>query len=402
MLLKSNILILFQLSKTFLSFFITFSNALPSAQVVYDYYEEEDCIEKSDLKGINYEGKISETTSGITCQKWNVNYPHDLSQDAIEVKKYLNIDYSTMDHNYCRNPGGLAADGPICYTTDPKKRWDTCKIPVCSEQQQLSIPPILKSQASPPTPKNPYPVTIQEITEPPKTETPAVIVEAQPENDLEFFDLIEVDEEDDDNFLVDDIIESPLPPNCYTGNGQFYEMDTSVTVSGHTCQNWNANSPVPLTKFHKYIMNKYNVNIRDYPENHCRNPGGHFDKPMCITDKASKKIEECQVDLCSNVITNDAGDDEFFEVDDYDSKPTGIERQVQKEDKLVTQEMCGKINPATDCYEGLVKNACFQPSIYSHKYLMCQRPNKWVESLSCPEGLIWDHSSLACNWPDSY
>ena len=38
----------------------------------------------------------------------------------------------TKDHNYCRNPDG-DDNGPWCYTTNPKVRWEYCKqIPRCS------------------------------------------------------------------------------------------------------------------------------------------------------------------------------------------------------------------------------------------------------------------------------
>ena len=40
-----------------------------------------------------YHGSLSKTSSGKTCQKWNVDIPHAVNYRPIGA-----------DHNYCRNP----------------------------------------------------------------------------------------------------------------------------------------------------------------------------------------------------------------------------------------------------------------------------------------------------------
>lgn len=40
--------------------------------------------------------------------------------------------------NYCRNPD-LDEGGPWCYTTDPRKRWEYCDIPLCSGRLPLFL-----------------------------------------------------------------------------------------------------------------------------------------------------------------------------------------------------------------------------------------------------------------------
>ena len=35
--------------------------------------------------------------------------------------------------NYCRNPDG-ESQGPWCYTTDPKSRWEYCHVPMCDSK----------------------------------------------------------------------------------------------------------------------------------------------------------------------------------------------------------------------------------------------------------------------------
>ena len=53
------------------------------------------------------------TQNGITCQRWDRNWPH--------TPKYKPI---TDMHNYCASPDG--AEKPWCYTIDPNVRWDYC------------------------------------------------------------------------------------------------------------------------------------------------------------------------------------------------------------------------------------------------------------------------------------
>ena len=61
------------------------------------------------------------TASGLTCQYWNVNSPHN--------PLYSPSDPADKTSNYCRDPSG---DGiPWCYTTDPNMRYDYCAVPKC-------------------------------------------------------------------------------------------------------------------------------------------------------------------------------------------------------------------------------------------------------------------------------
>ncbi|XP_056020701.1 zonadhesin-like isoform X2 [Ostrea edulis] len=76
-----------------------------------------ECLAHNDPEGKDYKGSLSLTEQGYTCQKWSTQSPHS--------HKYL----KTTNNNYCRNPDNEKA--AWCYTTDPKKRWDYCHIPVC-------------------------------------------------------------------------------------------------------------------------------------------------------------------------------------------------------------------------------------------------------------------------------
>lgn len=41
-------------------------------------------------------------------------------------------DWVIGDDNYCRNPNN-SPEGPWCYTTDPGTQWESCDVPVCSQ-----------------------------------------------------------------------------------------------------------------------------------------------------------------------------------------------------------------------------------------------------------------------------
>jgi len=86
----------------------------------------------SQNNGEDYRGTISVTLSGLKCQKWSKQTPHD--------HDYKPRDYPELQENYCRNPDGEEEGGPWCYTTDPNERWEYClrpckalKVPVIRE-----------------------------------------------------------------------------------------------------------------------------------------------------------------------------------------------------------------------------------------------------------------------------
>ncbi|XP_047245164.1 hepatocyte growth factor a isoform X2 [Girardinichthys multiradiatus] len=68
--------------------------------------------------GKNYRGTMNITPEGVTCQRWDSQFPHNHS--------FLPINFKCKDlrENYCRNPDG--ADYPWCFTTDPNQRIAKC------------------------------------------------------------------------------------------------------------------------------------------------------------------------------------------------------------------------------------------------------------------------------------
>uniref|UniRef100_A0A3Q2SQT3 Kringle domain-containing protein n=1 Tax=Fundulus heteroclitus TaxID=8078 RepID=A0A3Q2SQT3_FUNHE len=78
-------------------------------------------------RGEGYRGTVDMTPSGLACQRWDSQYPHN---HTFLPEAYLCKD---LRENYCRNPDGQ--EFPWCFTTDPRVRTMFCThIPQCSAQ----------------------------------------------------------------------------------------------------------------------------------------------------------------------------------------------------------------------------------------------------------------------------
>lgn len=77
-------------------------------------------------KGQYYLGNVNRTKSGIPCQRWDAQEPHDHIQPPLVFPQIMD------GENYCRNAGGEEAF-PWCYTVDKTVRWQHCDIPLCGK-----------------------------------------------------------------------------------------------------------------------------------------------------------------------------------------------------------------------------------------------------------------------------
>ena len=78
-------------------------------------------------KGGDFRGTISQTRKGLTCQRWDSQFPH----------RHMHITPEThpndgLEENYCRNPDG--EERPWCYTASEGTRWDYCDVPLCQSK----------------------------------------------------------------------------------------------------------------------------------------------------------------------------------------------------------------------------------------------------------------------------
>uniref|UniRef100_A0A8C7INE6 Hepatocyte growth factor a n=1 Tax=Oncorhynchus kisutch TaxID=8019 RepID=A0A8C7INE6_ONCKI len=78
-------------------------------------------------QGQSYHGTVSVTPSGVTCQRWDSQFPHNHTYSPQNYK------CKDLRENYCRNPDG--AEIPWCFTTDPNQRLAFCThIPRCETE----------------------------------------------------------------------------------------------------------------------------------------------------------------------------------------------------------------------------------------------------------------------------
>ena len=236
--------------------------------------------------------------------------------------------------------------------------------------------------------------------------------------------------------------------DCYdkTDSGASYTGNTSKSRSGRPCQKWTDNSPVDLHKFQQYFIKRSNVNIREYPENHCRNPGGLFRGPVCIVaptadktnrydycdipkcEEVEEKIDISMVELESrpDVLPEDEADADahsssenvidssqvkraYYQpqgqikmVSNEKTEEDNDEEKIEEKPKL-PKENCGRIIEKRDCWKGSAKFACYKPSKKArNRYLPCPHSNAWVTPLECShESLVWNHKIFTCDYPNT-
>ncbi|XP_062601917.1 uncharacterized protein LOC134263552 isoform X3 [Saccostrea cucullata] len=75
----------------------------------------EDCR----LPGFLYRGKQRVTKSGILCQRWDVQSPHEHNYFIFRLAQ----------ENYCRN---FDREEPWCFTSNSSVRWELCGVDICS------------------------------------------------------------------------------------------------------------------------------------------------------------------------------------------------------------------------------------------------------------------------------
>ncbi|XP_034751625.1 muscle, skeletal receptor tyrosine-protein kinase [Etheostoma cragini] len=103
-------------------------------------------------RGRFYQGSVNMTRSGIPCQSWSQQIPHQHRLSVNVIPELMNSD------NHCRNPGGIS-DKPWCYTSNPNIRWEYCAVPPCGEIITASV---MKPESAGPrqTPRLPTTTTV--------------------------------------------------------------------------------------------------------------------------------------------------------------------------------------------------------------------------------------------------
>ncbi|XP_076976893.1 apolipoprotein(a)-like [Tamandua tetradactyla] len=245
--------------------------------------------------GKNYRGTVSRTKNGITCQNWRANSPHtpNFSPDKYPAEG--------LEKNYCRNPDN-DPKGPWCYTTDPNLRFDFCSVPECKDDCMHCSGENYKGKIaktasgfdcqawdsqSPHThgyqpSKFPNKNLNMNYCRNPDGEPRPWCYTTDPNKRWEYCNIPRCT--------------TPPPSSgptyqCLKGQGESYRGKVAVTVSGHTCQHWNVQTP------HNHKWTPENFPCKNLIENYCRNPGDGT-APWCYTTNSEVRWEYCKIPSC--------------------------------------------------------------------------------------------------------
>ncbi|XP_021354660.1 plasminogen-like [Mizuhopecten yessoensis] len=208
-----------------------------------------------------YEGGVTCTVRGVTCQRWDTNYPH--------TPNYL-AGRSDLG-NRCRVE---SEQRPWCYTTDPEMRWDFSAV------QDIHC-------GAPPTILTPSNMTEAGIS----TEWPYRGSYA-----LACYQCTSLTTGDpvsscpvtlcDGNLMWSKANLSCSVKDCYNVTSLTYNGRVSCTEHGITCQRWDTNEP------HSHWI----LSGRSDLENWCQI--GEEEKPWCYTTNPHFRWQYCPVEEC--------------------------------------------------------------------------------------------------------
>ena len=234
--------------------------------------------------GSSYRGTVSSTVSGITCQKWIDQSPHDHMRT-----EYYYPTAGLGDHNRCRNPDNEG--GQWCYTTDPAVRWELCDIPECATEYTYAC----QDGAG----YNYRGTATQLRGPPPEPQECAGKCRNTPGDGMKGVWCYAAGR----RHLCDvpscgKAQPRPFTTACYNKDdlGRSYRGQVSTTFDGVKCQRWDRQKP------HRHGFTDTD-GFGLGPHNYCRNPDGES-APWCYTTDAEKRWDFCPIAKCSDVIAH--------------------------------------------------------------------------------------------------
>ncbi|KAG9489963.1 hypothetical protein GDO78_005726 [Eleutherodactylus coqui] len=274
----------------------------------FDLFEKKDYIRDCITgKGSNYKGLRNTTKSGHTCQSWNSMNPHEHS--------FLHSRYQSKDlsENYCRNPEG-GEGGPWCFTKNPKVRYETCNIPLCSkvecvtcngehyrgpmdytetgkECQRWDLQRPHKHKFRPE--RYPNKGLNDNYCRNPDGKARPWCYTLDPDTPWEFCAIKPCAHR-----VIDP---TNITTDCVKSQGEGYRGTERTTYNGIVCQRWDSQFP------HQHNFTPENYKCKDLSENYCRNPDGS-EYPWCFTTDPNVRIGHCsQIPKCKASNHKDPG-----------------------------------------------------------------------------------------------
>lgn len=242
-------------------------------------------------KGASYRGSSNTTISGIPCQAWSKQSPHEHTRTP---EKYP--DSGLLD-NMCRNPDGSGA--PWCYTADNETRWEVCDIPKCTtecwvedEQGESYRGSVAKtitgktcqrwdSQAphkhSRTTKNYPFSGLVENYCRNPDEEEMPWCYTTDPNSRWEYCPITSCSCKKQTQFF-----------GCWNpaDQGESYRGIAMTTITGERCKTWADQL-------------KWDFPTAGLQNNYCRNPDGK-NAPWCYTDDAQETWSPCCLTSCTN------------------------------------------------------------------------------------------------------
>ncbi|XP_069117515.1 plasminogen-like [Argopecten irradians] len=210
-----------------------------------------------------YEGGVTCTVNGVTCQRWDSDEPH--------VPNYFR-GRSDLG-NRCKLE---SEHRPWCYTTDPAVRWDFCPV----EDLDCGDPPIV---AAPPTNEG---IGIN------------IVRPYRGSYGLSWYQCASLTTADPlascpvarckGDFTWTHVNVSCSVKDCYNGTALTYEGRVSCTQTGFPCQRWDTDYP----HSHSILAERSDL------ENWCQI--GDENRPWCYTTSPDVRWEYCTVPECSS------------------------------------------------------------------------------------------------------
>ncbi|XP_053387238.1 plasminogen-like, partial [Mercenaria mercenaria] len=248
-----------------------------------------------------YQGFQNRTVSGITCQRWDSDEPHN--RWNIQANTFPDNTIEDAE-NYCRDPHD--AGRPWCYTTDPNDRWDYCDIPQCSNKNCY---------------KEGYSKLYQGYTSVTKGNLTCQRWDTQAPHEHTYDnpdDYPDPSIADANNYCRNPSnAESPwcyttgstrwdycdIEPckydYCYDGEPWTFQGQVSRTESGVECQRWDTTAPHDHN-FGNQPSKFSDASVSD-AANYCRDPTQVESRLWCYTTDPNQRWDWCNVKKCDDI-----------------------------------------------------------------------------------------------------
>merc|ERR1712226_4114 len=167
--------------------------------------------------------------------------------------------------------------------------------------------------------------------------------------------------------IVDPVIPDVENTDCKESESDVFRGNVATTVSGYTCQRWDAGIDSTIDVVHNPSFRPEKIN-----HNYCRNPSDHTNE-WCYTTNPNKRWDNCEIPVCG------APAPVIPEVEDTDCKKSESEVYRGNVATTVSGYTCQRWDAGIDSKIDVVHNPSFRPVNINHNY--CRNPsghtNEW-------------------------